>query len=451
MTIDRIRELLLQPSLQRDPGFRKLCRDLSSAGLRSVGVISIVLSSFMMLALATVEYQPVPVSVTILFVGVVLSGLLCVLAGYLPQVAQHGATVGMMFGVVVAGLLMWMSFLKTSVTPGSDRFIPAQVAIVLMVALASLPLRPLQTLLFGSGIALTYVISASVAAFGLGLDVASNAGVILVFLIMQVLLATALSTIIFSRTCEMYQAHRAEMRAFVSQSGATMGRLAAALSHELNTPVGTLKSSIDTLEKIAARRMAAATVGAGGADPLDALESDLRASARKSAVRLQEIVARMHRLTNLDRAEIQRVDLNGLVKDVVYLLESQTRLRDTDVKLMLDTLPEVACRPEQISAVLVSLVENAVDASAGRGPVTITTIARETTVEIRIHDSGPGIRSGTTTVLFDPGFREANGRVGTSNWSMFTSRQIVREHGGDIRLESATGRGTTVTVTLPVA
>jgi signal transduction histidine kinase len=53
--------------------------------------------------------------------------------------------------------------------------------------------------------------------------------------------------------------------------------------------------------------------------------------------------------------------------------------------------------------------------------------------------------------IFDPGFRVAEGRVATGNWSMFSSRQIVREHGGEIRIASAEGQGTRVTVTLPVS
>jgi len=51
--------------------------------------------------------------------------------------------------------------------------------------------------------------------------------------------------------------------------------------------------------------------------------------------------------------------------------------------------------------------------------------------------------------IFDPGFKVAGNRVLTGNWSLFSSRQIVREHGGDIHIHSAEGQGTTVSVTLP--
>ena len=52
--------------------------------------------------------------------------------------------------------------------------------------------------------------------------------------------------------------------------------------------------------------------------------------------------------------------------------------------------------------------------------------------------------------IFEPGFKVNGDRVSSANWSLFHSRQIVYEHGGEIRLDTAEGRGTAVHVTLPV-
>jgi two-component system, NtrC family, sensor kinase len=51
--------------------------------------------------------------------------------------------------------------------------------------------------------------------------------------------------------------------------------------------------------------------------------------------------------------------------------------------------------------------------------------------------------------IFDPGFKVYGTRVSSGNWSLFNSRQIIFEHGGDISIDSAVGKGTTVCVTLP--
>ena len=51
--------------------------------------------------------------------------------------------------------------------------------------------------------------------------------------------------------------------------------------------------------------------------------------------------------------------------------------------------------------------------------------------------------------IFDPGFKKSGSRMAAGNWSLFNSRQIVFEHGGEIRIESELGKGTTVCVSLP--
>ena len=53
------------------------------------------------------------------------------------------------------------------------------------------------------------------------------------------------------------------------------------------------------------------------------------------------------------------------------------------------------------------------------------------------------------TAIFDPGFQKSGSRIASGNWSLFNSRQIVFEHGGEIRISSMEGKGTTVWVTLP--
>ena len=77
------------------------------------------------------------------------------------------------------------------------------------------------------------------------------------------------------------------------------------------------------------------------------------------------------------------------------------------------------------------------------------TLEKDSQVEVQIRDNGRGLRPGELSTIFDPGFNIAAGRVSTGNWSLFSSRQIIREHGGEIYIESVEGKGTTVRVTLP--
>ena len=114
-------------------------------------------------------------------------------------------------------------------------------------------------------------------------------------------------------------------------------------------------------------------------------------------------------------------------------------------------MPAVLCRPQQISAVLASLLRNAVQAVDGTGRVELSTSRENNSVAIRISDNGRGLSPDQVANIFDPGIRESGGRMAAGNWSMFNSRQIVREHGGDIAIASHQGRGTVVTVMLPLS
>ncbi len=107
-----------------------------------------------------------------------------------------------------------------------------------------------------------------------------------------------------------------QRRMLIAENIESLGRLAAALSHEFNTPLGTLKSTVDTLVRAAARR--------GSAPPdeqerLEAVQADLRKSLDASLERMEQVISRIQRFTNLDRAEVQEVDLNELLSDVVAL------------------------------------------------------------------------------------------------------------------------------------
>jgi len=71
-------------------------------------------------------------------------------------------------------------------------------------------------------------------------------------------------------------------------------------------------------------------------------------------------------------------------------------------------------------------------------------------VLIRVEDNGSGMEEAELETIFDPGFKVTAGRVSTGNWGLFSSRQIVFEHGGEIQITSTPGKGTTVDVLLPV-
>lgn len=115
-------------------------------------------------------------------------------------------------------------------------------------------------------------------------------------------LCTALTTVIYTERASSYHAHQQAVvvcrRAVLSESAASLARLAATLSHEFNSPLGSLRSAVDTLAVAAAKR---ATAPPFEQARLAAIEDEVRRSALQSVTRPHKVVLRMQRFTNLDR------------------------------------------------------------------------------------------------------------------------------------------------------
>jgi len=235
----------------------------------------------------------------------------------------------------------------------------------------------------------------------------------------------------------------AQLRAQLAENAISIGKMAAALSHEMNSPMGALRSSVATLCSLGDRQIDKAR--------LDEARAELRRSIEESANRIDEVTARLRRFVNLEEAEIKSADLNELLTDVTLLHRGE--LEKAGLKLEFDLerdLPRLNCRPQLLTAAFSSLLSNAINAVNGDGRIAIETRGLGGEVEVTIRDNGRGMAPEEADTIFDPAFKVAAGRVASGNWSLFNSRQIVYEHGGTIRLETAPGQGTAVHVTLPI-
>lgn len=238
---------------------------------------------------------------------------------------------------------------------------------------------------------------------------------------------------------------RAESQVLLSENAASMGRFAAALSHELNSPLGVLKSALQTCNTLAEKKV---NLPVEKRVEVEGIEARLRGNAMESAERLHQIVLRMQRFTNMDRNEVVSVDLSSLLQDVTDVLKSE--LKDTVIlEIDFQALPRILVRPQQISAVFSNLLHNAVEGLAGHGHVWLATCLMDSHVQVTVRDDGRGISAEELANIFEPAFKVRAGRVSTGNWGLFSCRQIIHEHGGEIEIQSNPGEGTTVRVTLP--
>lgn len=240
-----------------------------------------------------------------------------------------------------------------------------------------------------------------------------------------------------------------QRRTLIAENIASLGRLAAALSHELNTPLGALKSAVDTLVRAAAKQ--------GSAPPeeqrrLELVQEDLRKSLDASLERMEEVISRIQRFTNLDRAEMQVVDVNELLQDVVALAETPGDHESISIKVEPADVPCLLCHRQTLTTAISSLFRYAAEAARRTGEggeVRLFPRSIEDRLEVHIEDNGEGMSADRLSGLFDPGFQIARGRVAAGNWTLFAARQAIQHQGGEIRVQSELGKGTTFVVSLP--
>lgn len=233
---------------------------------------------------------------------------------------------------------------------------------------------------------------------------------------------------------------------------ASLGQLVAGVAHELNTPLGTLKSALQTFG-LATKRMQGM---AEAPEPVDERRLGKTLGALGPLVkagtlavdRIDGLVKGLRSFARLDRAPIDRVDLTEGLTATLSLVshEAKNRIRfDKE----LTPLPGVKCHPDQINQVFMNVLLNAIQAIEGEGVVTLSAEVREDEVLVQIQDSGRGIPAENLARVFDPGFTTRGVGVG-AGLGLSIAHQIIDEHQGRIEVMSPKTGGTVVQVWLPI-
>jgi two-component system NtrC family sensor kinase len=237
-----------------------------------------------------------------------------------------------------------------------------------------------------------------------------------------------------------------------SEKMAAVGKLAAGLTHEINNPIGAILSNTQTGVR-AVKRIREQEETVKGAEHkniqiLDNLDQSLD-STTEAAHRISQLVSRMKSFVQLDKAELKSTDLHKGFESTIALMQDQFGAGNIEVIYHFDQkLPRVLCRPAEINQVLMHLLQNAIDAIEGPGTITITTGHDAEQVTIAISDTGRGLTAEERKNLFDLEFSSKGPRV-KLGMGLPISHQIITRHGGELRVESTPGEGSTFTVVLP--
>ncbi|MCK6684658.1 MAG: HAMP domain-containing histidine kinase, partial [Thermoanaerobaculia bacterium] len=220
----------------------------------------------------------------------------------------------------------------------------------------------------------------------------------------------------------------------------------AGVSHELKTPLTAMRSAAQNLA--------------------DGIVSDPEKVRRYGALieregrRLTEMVGRVLTFSGLQAGapalQRQAVSVATLVNDVLSDFRFVLEERGVKVeKKVAENLPPVVGDPTSLRQALANLIDNAVkygDPSKGIGlEAQLTPAASGGQVVLSVSDHGPGIRKSDQRHVFDPFFRGADtGGVGGSGLGLAVVRGIVEAHGGQVSVESASGKGSRFVIRLPV-
>jgi signal transduction histidine kinase len=229
-----------------------------------------------------------------------------------------------------------------------------------------------------------------------------------------------------------------EKKLIRSERLATVGRMAAQIAHEVRNPLSAIGLNAELLgdelgrEAEEARRLVASIIG----------EVD----------RLTEITETYLRFTRLPRPKLEREDLGALVTSVLAL--GRGELEKEGITLALEIapdLPEIPADEAQLRQALINLVRNAREALASaaekRLSISLSADGPAGRLLLRVADSGPGIEAGDLGRIFDPFFSTKAQGTGLG---LALVQQIVVDHGGQIDVESAPGRGTTFLLVFPL-
>ncbi|HOO90237.1 MAG TPA: ATP-binding protein [Syntrophales bacterium] len=238
---------------------------------------------------------------------------------------------------------------------------------------------------------------------------------------------------------------RTQQQLIRSESLASIGQLVAGTAHELNNPLASASSLVQTsVETIRHWE------DVQGRD-CDELIEDLQFSLRELD-RAANIVKSLLDLSRQTQTYVEPVNINILIDDALRVLRNRyKRLKITIEKELGKGLPEIEGNFANLGQVVINIINNAIQAFPdGKGMITLVTRYDEErdVVRIECHDTGEGMSPEEVRDAFKPFFTTKKPGEGTG-LGLYISHEIVKRHEGNITIQSVKGEGTVVSVELP--
>jgi two-component system, NtrC family, sensor kinase len=269
------------------------------------------------------------------------------------------------------------------------------------------------------------------------------------------------------KACSVLKATQAQV--IQQEKMASIGQLAAGVAHEINNPMGFISSNLGTLRSYLQRLTEFVEAQAEVVGTLANEESIRTLAERRRALkidyvlkdgkelimesldgaeRVRNIVQNLNGFARLDAPEQEPADLNECLESSIRVVWNQLKFK---VQLVREfgAIPPVRCHPQQLNQVFLNLVVNAGQAIETEGIIVVKSWHDEESIYVSVADNGCGIPADKLGRIFDPFFTTKEVGKGTG-LGLSVSYDIVKNHQGEITVESAPGKGTCFIVRLPI-
>lgn len=215
---------------------------------------------------------------------------------------------------------------------------------------------------------------------------------------------------------------------------AILGQLAAGVLHEIKNPLTTISGFLQLLHK------------------------ELKGTQKEEYVRIalaelehaNKLLDEFLQMARPGFSNRQRCSIVGLIKEVYILAESEALLRQVEIKHeSIGDIPHILGDAEQLKQVFLNLIRNAFEALSPGGRILMQAswYEKENHVRVTVSDTGAGMDDKIISSMFNPLFTTKDTGTGLG---MFISKKIIDNHRGHIEVESKPGKGTSITILLPL-